>query len=429
MEKQRDTFNILYTKGKEGSNEALNAILDSCSKYIKSKAIESYNLIENNIKLYFKINNDNYHISNNLLELEDIIQDLNIKSFVLLKHFLTTNSKRYFSTYLSHMLSSYLKKYVNIKTKKLINKMDNEFNKEINFQYNVYGYDECEDTRKEIIDNIKDDKVLSKYIDFINAIYDNNSNDEISLLTDIEAKRIGSKIEIFTGMYKKHLEKKQPICLEDYINSGMMINDIKNGQLYQMLYFSKDVIFTLHDIYYKLAQKYSISYKLVKEDFCIMLSNYLKINLSYIHNTTNIEYYFSNLLKTVKNVYYSFKEYQLDYVLSKQWDKYTLNNSVISENKIFDLIESGHIYSISPYKEYIDIYIQKIYNNLNSQKYIELNRVNSEIILIINHFIEKYKVILMMDLNLFNHNLIKHLSKKEKQYIDHKISKIKKINK
>lgn len=414
----------LYDKAKNGSTIEKNTIIELCHPLIKNKAANAYNLIVESIKKYYNITDDNYILPNNILDLDDIIQDLSSKALNLLNLYLAReHHKKYFSTYLSHMLSSNIRKYANIKIKEIINTYSNEFNQNINWQYNSYQYNDEENIGHEIITNISNDKKLSKHIPFINAVFDCNSDDEIAKTTGVEQQKIRPKIEIFSEHYKNYLSKVEYKTLNYYIKSGQIIEDIKKGKLFEMPYFSKDIILALHDTYIILSKKYNISFKLIKEEFCKLLSDYLKNNLDNLYASKDMERYIANVLNEIKNNYLEYKDSQLKYVISKEWNKYYLNGKIINKEEVFNIAQNGKIYAISPYKEYIDIYIQKIYKTINQQEYIEIYRVNTDTLKMIKNYIEKSSMMIKLDLPRFNKKFINHLNKKGKMYIETKLSK------
>ena len=410
-------MNQLYELAKNGDISAKNNIIVSCDKTIKNKALIAYESIRNSLQYY------NTNIPSSILDIDEIIQDFRIKSYHCLNLFLLLNTKsKYFTTYLNHALSSYIKSYKKIKVDEIITRLNNEYNLNINFQYN-FNNDNNESIRIEIIKTISKDKKLSKYIDFINAIFDKYSYNELIELFNIEPKRIGSKIDTFSNLYKNYLINHSEITLKQYIESGNMFDDIKNYRLFELLYFKKEIIFMIHDTYYILSKKYDISYKLIKEELCMFLYKCLKKDDYTNYNIDNFDIYLNKVLKLVKDNYLLYKDKQLKDILLGKFNEYKYNDKVINKDEVCNFIKEGNIYIITPYKEYIDMFIQKIYKELNNNIYIELKIITKDITMIINNYIKKSVLMLNLPLETFNSNFISHLDRKGRLYIEKKLSK------
>ena len=356
------------------------------------------------------------------MDLDDVIQDYLLKTISYVPKYFNIDSIKYFSSYVSHMLSSYMNKYISIKTKEIIYKYSNYMNVDINFQHNslIFAVDN-EDFQNEIIRNISNDVKLSKYIPFLNLVFKIKDLDELSKFTGLDIKDIKLKIYNFSGLYLKYLNNNKIDSKLNYIVNGKIFDDLKSGKLFEMLYFSKETIFTLHDIYFILSKKFGISYSLIKNDFCNFLSIDLINYLDTFRKVSEVGEYYNYILRTFKTKYLFSKEKQLKYVVSKKWNKYVFNDKVINEDEVYEQIKKGNIYFISPYKEYIDIYIQTIYNEISQNKYIDIYRLKLDISAMIDNYVKNSLIMVMLDLSAFNNDFIVHLNRRKKLYVNKKI--------
>lgn len=419
---KRNETKEIYQLAQNGITEAENRVVEACYDLVKKKAIESYNIIEKNIIDYFDIDDLNYSIPTSLLNLDDVIQDYLLRTISYVPKYFNIDSIKYFSSYVSHMLSSYMNKYISFKTKEIIYKYSNYMNVDINFQYySMIFMEDNNDFKNKIIENICKDVKLSKYIPFINLVFKIKDLDELSKFTGLDIKDIKLKIYNFSGLYLKYINNNKIDSKLNYIVNGKIFDDLKSGKLFEMLYFSKETIVTLHDIYFILSKKFGISYSLIKKDFCDFLSINIVNNLSIFKNVSNVEDYYNYILRTVKVKYLLNQEKKLKHVVSKKWNKYVFNDKVINEDEVYEQIKKGNIYFISPYKEYIDIYIQTIYNEISQHKYIDIYRLKLDISAMIDNYVKNSLIMALFNLSAFNNDFIVHLNRRKKLYVDKKI--------
>lgn len=416
--RKQKNVNDIKLQAKKGSSIAREELLMLSYELIEMKATYAYQEI---IKILKSETGINY---SNIIEYDDIKQDLTLKSLIILDQYLSKEKNIYFSAYLSHLLSSYINTYISRIVKEITSKNQNEVNVNLNFQYNELLNTNNEEQEK-VLDIVSNDKILVRYKDFISTIFEEKIDENIAGKTGLNDRQIYNKTKSFLELYFKRNENP----VKKYITSEELLVDIKNGDLFKIKYFNKDIIFTLHDIFSRLNKKYSVSYNIIKEDFCTQLYNFLKNNYSYICNLKidDIELSFKNILKLVSSSYYSFKDSDLKEIAKGNWHTYIYNENIITEEEVFSLIEKGKICEISPYKEYIDMYIQNIYENIMKEGYIDYSQLNRSIISMIDRIIDKYMRTNIFPLEDFNKYLKNKLLNKRNHYLDNLESTDKKI--
>ena len=403
----------LYAKARLGDIEAKNTLFYKTYPLIKRNSEYVYNEIKLRLLKYYHIIN----VPNSILEYEDILQDMSIKVYELIEYYLQKNSKIYLSTYLQNLLNHSLNKIISSRVSEIISRNNLCINKEINFQYR--DYDEDKLLISEIRRVIKD-PIFKNHFDFICDIFNGYTYQELAKKYHLVQKGIGVKIKLIAKLYQDYIKKEEALGSEENLRVSafckLYLDDIKNGNLYNIPYFSKILIFSIHDVYVKLKDDYFVNYDTIKNDYCTNLYKYL--NGKDDEFNTNI----INIIKSFNEMYLSYKKVELDYIRSCDYNNYMLDNCFIDKLDVLSLIITGHVYSMYPYSEYINMDIEEIYTKLSSSSYTNNYIIRSEYKIIINKIIEQYFIKYEFDIDKFNIYFKKVLEDKKLEYLNNKIN-------
>ena len=282
----------LISEAKLGNQDAKDELI--CNNYtlIRKISINTYEIIKNELALY----NSNYILSNCYIELDDITQDLCIKSIGILENYLNQDYKEYFSSYLNDKLKAYTNTYIN-KTLKNIKK-----------KYDFETIKNTDPTFKKIVDNsqyqnlideikffINNDVYLKKYENFINDILSCCSYKELSKITNLNKRRINMKINHFVELYnsKKELLKSFYELSEEYI-----LNNIKKGKIYNIECYRFILDKYINSIYKEINKYHDVDFKEIQKEVLYLINN--DISNSFKDNNKNVDQVNKTLKKSMK---------------------------------------------------------------------------------------------------------------------------------
>lgn len=266
----------LTDKARLGDTNASNELITINYNLIRNKALVAYNMINAELK---NINNK-YILSSNIKELDDIIQELCIKSIYILDTFLKRHDDKYFSSYLNDALTSYIDTYVKKTVKSIIVKDDYEIIQNIDTTFMKYidklHYNE---EIKEILFMIENDIYLKKYETFIKNILSGLSYEELSRISNLDKRNINIKINNFKELYNR---KKIELNLLYVLGDKQIFNIIKNGDIYTIDYYKNIIDKYILSIYNEISNTL-IDYEEIKNEILVMIN---KLIIKYINNNS-----------------------------------------------------------------------------------------------------------------------------------------------
>ena len=399
----------LYNLARNGNKKALDELFKINYYYVEDVAYDVYDSITNNVKLYCNCDN----IPNGLIDFEDILQDLSIKTYQIIIKYFSFNSVLSFNSYLSAFFKRYKERIIKSKMKEIINRLNNFTDEQINFQFRDYNEDY--NTIFELIDLINNDPKFNNYYDLVCDIFKGYNYSDLAQRHNLISREINVKMKLISKLHKDTVANEN--ILYDYIKNKM-VDELKNGDLYHLSYFRAMIIFNIHDIYVYLKDKYYLEYSIVKNEYLKILCSHINRSKDSINNSIDFANYISNVLFTSKDIYLKHKIKELEYIKSGKYNKFFIKDTEISRYQILDLISNGKIYQIYPYCNYIDMIIEEIYIKTSGEKRRIKSAIKSTVDTLVNNFFKKYRI------SIDEFNLIFKEKLSSKLYIDCKKNKI-----
>lgn len=401
MKNEKPVFDLLI-KAKTGDNDAKNKLLEMNNDLIIKIATTTFNEIERLYINYYGISN-NYKLPNNVISLEDVIQDFQIKAIYIMNDYIKKSINKYFSVYLNHLLTSYKETYIKKNLKNILYKNNNEQIVNINNTFNQLVQDS---NHKRLVDEIMQvidqNQKLHKYKKFIQEVLNGLSYEELSTLFSIDTRNINRKLNSFINIYKK--------CNKDIIDKYNVDNVdisemIKKGNIYQIPFYKYHIDNCLNSIL-KVINNNNFSYEYLKTKLLILFNNninkYLQEKQFEINNFN--EYFFIRL-----------KYYK--YFFINNYNNEIYNTSINKEMEILDLIKYGYFYTIPFYKKFVDKEVNNIYNYLKESCNISYQEVFNHFFIIVDKIILNYLKNNVPDITSFNNYLIQHVRINENNFI------------
>ena len=376
-------------------------------------------------KEHFKNKDEEYNLPNVFLDYDDLLQELYIKAYDLLKKYFSNNKNFNIDRYLITSLEEYGNTFIYDSLYETFNKYEREIIININSEFYNYTYHKHnEEMKKKILDNAVSNKQLESSILFIKAILDGCSYTELEENFYLDEFEVNAEIEKISCFFKRNIKQIDIIDEQDFIKKKA------SCYIFKIPFYMNLITNYIDDVYNILNPYYSVNYKNIESAFINnIILNCDNINLLKINNE-QLNCYLLNLLENIKQEYV-FKVLNLSNN-NNFFKQIEINQSFI-ENVVLNKILDSRIYEIPKYKNFIIECVDFTYNEAKEQFSIDYEDIYNYFYNEVLKFIFKFIASKEYNLKNFNIKFMETMKLKKDYYsynkfvVDNELIKTKKL--
>ena len=315
MIEEKNIYNITL-EAKMGNIESRNKLIENNQQIIEKYAKIAFEEIKLEYLKYYNLD-DSQELPNNIIDLDDIKQELYLKTIDYFNLYAKNNLNVYFSSFINNYISKNLSSYIKKKLKKILNIYDNEIIEQVDIDYiNYINLKEKEELKKQILDSIKIDPKLKMYEQLIKNILDGLCIHELTDLYKTNYKKIYKRIKNFLKLYKKQELKNK--ALMESLNEEYIFNKLIKGELFEVPIYNYYLNQGTEYVYQTIGIDNNISKDEIKEKIYQTLMKHINKYLN--KNIYDFKKFNELLLDKLYRYVYSYKQYT-----PKQFKKTEIN--------------------------------------------------------------------------------------------------------